>query len=188
MRRSPRRCDTTWRFHVANPIVKKCCLLDTVKLIRSLYSCDDEAAVEASCRSHAARSIWSKQRNYQVIIETPKGSRNKYAYDTRQKIFTLRKVLPAGMAFPYDFGFLPKTLAADGDAIDVLLLMDEPAFCGCAVQCRIIGVIEGEQIDGKKRIRNNRLVAIAEANHEYAYIKKMKDLPSKTLKECRTFL
>jgi inorganic pyrophosphatase len=128
-----------------------------------------------------------KDGTLQVIIETPKGSRNKYAYDTEQGIFALTKVLPAGMAFPYDFGFLPKTLAADGDAIDVLLLMDEPAFPGCAVKSRLIGVIEGEQIDGKKRIRNDRLVAIAEANHMYANIKKLKDLPSKFLRELQDF-
>jgi inorganic pyrophosphatase len=128
-----------------------------------------------------------KDGTLQVIIETPKGSRNKYAYDTEQGIFALRKVLPAGMAFPYDFGFLPQTLAADGDAIDVLLLMDEPAFPGCAVKSRLIGVIEGEQIDGKKRIRNDRLVAIAEANHMYANIKKLKDLPNKFLRELQDF-
>jgi inorganic pyrophosphatase len=128
-----------------------------------------------------------KNDTLQVIIETPKSSRNKYAYDTEQRIFTLTKVLPAGMAFPYDFGFLPRTLAADGDAIDVLLLMDEPAFPGCSVKSRLIGVIEGEQIDGKKRIRNDRLVAIAEANHMYANIKKLKDLPKKTIRELQDF-
>jgi inorganic pyrophosphatase len=64
----------------------------------------------------------------QVIIETPAGSRNKFAFDPDQKIFALKKVLPAGMSFPYDFGFLPQTLAPDGDPLDVLLLMDEPAF------------------------------------------------------------
>src|SRR5882762_4455609 len=98
----------------------------------------------------------------QVIIETPAGSRNKFAFDVEQEIFALKKVLPAGMVFPYDFGFLPKTLAPDGDPIDVLLLMDEPAFPGVAVKARLIGVIEGEQVDGKKRIRNDRLVAIAD--------------------------
>jgi inorganic pyrophosphatase len=133
------------------------------------------------------KPLKSKDGTLQVIIETPKGSRNKYAYDTEQRIFSLRKVLPAGMAFPYDFGFLPKTLAPDGDAIDVLLLMDEPAFPGCAVKSRLVGVIEGEQIDGKKAIRNDRLVAIAEANHMYANIKRLKDLPEKTLRELQDF-
>ena len=94
----------------------------------------------------------------QVVIETPKGSRNKYAFDADQKIFSLRKVLPAGMAFPYDFGFLPRTIAGDGDPIDVLVLMDEPAFPGCLLRARLIGVIEGEQLDKAGKIRNDRLI------------------------------
>jgi inorganic pyrophosphatase len=92
----------------------------------------------------------SKNADLTVIIETPKGSRNKYAYDPEERIFALRKVLPAGMAFPYDFGFVPSTLADDGDPLDVLVLMDEPAFAGCKLTCRIVGVIEGEQGDKKK--------------------------------------
>jgi inorganic pyrophosphatase len=123
----------------------------------------------------------------QVIIETPKGNRNKFSFDAKQRIFALKSVLPAGMAFPHDFGFLPKTLAPDGDPIDVLLLMDEPAFPGCAVSARLIGIIEGEQIDGKKRIRNDRLIAIAEANHTYANVKKIEDLPSQFLRELEDF-
>ena len=124
---------------------------------------------------------------YRVIIETPKGSRNKFAYDVEQRIFSLKKVLPAGMAFPYDFGFLPRTLADDGDPLDVLLLMDEPAFPGITVNSRLIGVIEGEQIDGKKRIRNDRIVAVADANHMYADIKKLEDLPKRFLNELEEF-
>ena len=99
----------------------------------------------------------------------------------------MKAVLPAGMTFPYDFGFLPRTLAGDGDPIDVLLLMDEPAFPGVAVRARLIGVIEGEQIDGKKRIRNDRLVAVAAANHMYANVRKLKDLPRKWIRELEIF-
>lgn len=124
---------------------------------------------------------------FQVIIETPKGSRNKFAYDTDQRIFSLKKVLPAGMDFPYDFGFLPRTLAGDGDPLDVLLLMDEPAFPGIAVLARLIGVIEGEQIDGKKRIRNDRIVAVADANHMYSGIRKLSNLPRHFVKELEEF-
>jgi inorganic pyrophosphatase len=123
----------------------------------------------------------------QVIVETPKGSRNKFSFDVEQEIFSLKKVLPAGMVFPYDFGFLPKTLADDGDPIDVLLLMDEPAFPGVLVPSRLIGVIEGEQIDGKKRVRNDRLVAIADANHMYANVRKLNDLPKQFLRELEDF-
>jgi inorganic pyrophosphatase len=133
------------------------------------------------------KPVDSEDDTLQVIVETPKGSRNKYAFDPKQRIFGLKKVLPAGMTFPYDFGFLPSTLAPDGDPIDVLLLMDEPAFPGCAIKARLIGVIEGEQVEGKKTTRNDRLVAIAEANHMYANIKKLKDLPAKTLRELQDF-
>jgi len=91
------------------------------------------------------------------------------------------------MTFPYDFGFLPRTIAPDGDPIDVLLLMDEPAFPGIAIRSRLIGVIEGEQSDGKKRIRNDRLVAIAEANHMYANIKRLQDLPRQFVHELEDF-
>lgn len=123
----------------------------------------------------------------QVIIETPKGSRNKFAFDAKQNIFTVKAVLPAGMSFPYDFGFLPRTIAPDGDPIDVLLLMDEPAFPGISVRARLIGIIEGEQTDGKKKVRNDRLIAVAEMNHEYAYLKKLGDLPKKFLRELEEF-
>jgi inorganic pyrophosphatase len=82
-----------------------------------------------------------------VVIETPKGSRNKFAFNADDHIFELKKVLPAGMAFPYDFGFVPSTEADDGDPVDALVLMDEPAFPGCVLKCRPIGVIQGEQGD-----------------------------------------
>jgi inorganic pyrophosphatase len=78
-------------------------------------------------------------------------------------------------------------VAPDGDPIDVLLLMDEPAYPGCLVASRLIGVIEGEQLDGKKKIRNDRLVAVANANHMYANIRKLGDLPTKWLDELQIF-
>jgi inorganic pyrophosphatase len=123
----------------------------------------------------------------QVIIETPKGCRNKYSFDDLQKIFVLKAALPAGMVFPYDFGFLPRTLADDGDPIDVLVLMDEPAFVGCALMARLIGVIEGEQTDKKQTVRNDRLVAVADTAHMWANTKSIKDLPKKALKEVEEF-
>ena len=124
----------------------------------------------------------------QVIIETPKGCRNKYSFDDLQKIFVLKAALPAGMVFPYDFGFLPRTLADDGDPIDVLVLMDEPAFPGCALMARLIGVIEGEQITPKTpAVRNDRLVAVADTTHLYAKFKKLKDMPKQALKEIEEF-
>jgi inorganic pyrophosphatase len=123
----------------------------------------------------------------QVVIETPKGSRNKYAFDQEQKVFTLKKVLPAGMAFPYDFGFVPSTVAEDGDPVDVLILMDEPAFVGCLVECRLVGIIEGEQGKKKKALRNDRMVAIAKENFSFADIQHVHDLGKKFLEELEQF-
>lgn len=133
------------------------------------------------------KPVLKKDELVQVIVETPAGSRNKFAYDPEQAIFVLRKVLPAGMTFPYDFGFLPQTIASDGDPIDVLLLMDQPAYPGIAVSARLIGVIEGEQIEGKKKIRNDRLVAVAEANYAYENVRKLKDLPDKWITQLQDF-
>ena len=135
----------------------------------------------------ALQPINKDEGTIQVIIETPKGSHNKFAFDMEQRIFALKSVLPAGMVFPYDFGFLPKTLAGDGDPIDVLLLMDEPAYPGVAVEARLIGVIEGEQVDGKKKTRNDRLVAVAKSNHMYANIRKLTDIPKESLRELQDF-
>jgi inorganic pyrophosphatase len=122
-----------------------------------------------------------------VVIETPKGSRNKYAFDPDDRTFTLKKVLPAGMAFPYDFGFVPSTEADDGDPTDVLVLMDEPAFPGCVLKCRLIGVIEGEQGNGKKTERNDRIIAVELQNHSWANVKRVDDLGKKFLKELEAF-
>src|SRR6202035_5513195 len=123
----------------------------------------------------------------QVVIETPKGSRNKYAFDSEEKVFRLKKVLPAGMTFPYDFGFVPRTLAEDGDPVDVLVLMDEPAFPGCVLKCRLIGIIEGEQGDGKDKERNDRVVAVEKENHSWADVKVIDDLGKKFLRELEDF-
>jgi len=128
-----------------------------------------------------------KQDLLQVIIETPKGSRNKYSFDPEQEIFILKAALPSGMVFPYDFGFVPQTLGGDGDPLDVLVLMDEPAFPGCALLTRLIGVIEGEQITKENTTRNDRLVAVAETAHIYADLKKLKDVPEQIVREIEQF-
>ncbi len=116
-----------------------------------------------------------------VIIDTPKDSRNKYKYDEKLGLFKLSGVLAVGHSFPYDFGFIPQTLGGDGDALDVLVLMDEPAFVGCLVRSRLVGVIEAEQTerDGKTE-RNDRLIGVAADSIIHADIKTINDL-NKTL-------
>lgn len=82
-----------------------------------------------------------------AIIESPKGSRNKFNYEPDRGLFRRGKVLPAGSVFPFDMGFLPSTRGEDGDPLDVLVLMDEPVFPICLVEARLIGVIEAEQTE-----------------------------------------
>lgn len=122
-----------------------------------------------------------------VVIETPKRSRNKFAFNAKEHIFELKKVLPAGMTFPYDFGFVPSTEADDGDPVDVLVLMDEPAFPGCALTCRPIGVIEGEQGEKKETERNDRIVAVERDAHSWADVKTIDDLGKKFCRELEEF-
>lgn len=123
-----------------------------------------------------------------VVIETPKGSHNKYKWDDQLGAYTLAKVLPAGMTFPYDFGFVPQTKADDGDALDVLVLMDSPAFPGCVVPCRLLGVIEARQTErNKKSERNDRLIAVAEYSTLYAKVNSLSALSPNLLSEIEEF-
>ena len=112
-----------------------------------------------------------------VIIETPKDCRNKYAFDEKLGVFVLKGVLTAGHSFPYDFGFIPNTLGGDDDPLDVLVLMDEAAFAGCLVKARLVGVIEAEQTERDGRVeRNDRLIAVAAESHTHSDVRSINDL------------
>ena len=126
-------------------------------------------------------------KTIQVIIETPKGNRNKYAYDPKLGVFKLKKVLPEGMVFPYDFGFVPSTRADDGDPADVLVLMDESVPVGCLIECRLVGVLEGEQKEGGETFRNDRFIAVSVESHVHSSIREMSDLNPNLVKELEAF-
>jgi inorganic pyrophosphatase len=112
-----------------------------------------------------------------VVVETPKGRRNKFNYDPQIEAFTLGGLLAEGLSFPFDFGFVPSTLGEDGDPLDVMILMDEPAHVGCVLQARLVGVIEAEQTEGsKKKIRNNRLIAVAVHSYNHERIRSISDI------------
>jgi inorganic pyrophosphatase len=109
----------------------------------------------------------AKKGTCRAIIETPKGCRNKFDYDPDSNLFKLGGLLPEGMMFPFDFGFIPSTLG-DGDPLDVLVLMDAPAHVGCFIEVRLVGVISPEQIEDGDKETNDRLlgVAVHSYNHE----------------------
>jgi inorganic pyrophosphatase len=125
--------------------------------------------------------------NLNVVIDTPKGSRNKYAFDFKINAYKLKTVLPHGTVFPFDFGSIPGTVASDGDPLDVLVLMDEPVFIGCLVEVRLLGVIEAIQTESGESERNDRLIAVAAESHTNAGLKSLKNLDSKLLGEIEHF-
>jgi len=122
-----------------------------------------------------------------AIIETPKGSSEKYDYDPTSGFFKLKKILPSGMVFPYDFGFIPRTKGEDGDPIDILIFSEFKSFPGCMIECRLIGNIQAKQTDGKKKIENDRFVGIPIQSVFFQKIKSINDFPNESIKQLEAF-
>jgi len=122
-----------------------------------------------------------------VVVETPAGSRNKFRFDEKRGLFLLHKLLPAGARFPFDFGFVPGTRAEDGDALDVMVLGEEPTFTGCLVTVRLLGSIEARQTEKGSTIRNDRLIGTAETPKIKPRARSLGDLPPRLLSEIEHF-
>lgn len=123
-----------------------------------------------------------------VVIETPKGSQNKFDYQPEFNAFILKKSLPMGTTFPFDFGFIPGTKGEDGDPLDILVIMDPPAYQGTIIECRVLGVLEAVQKEkGKKNVRNDRFVGVANCSVLYSDITKLKSLNTNMIKEIENF-
>ena len=122
-----------------------------------------------------------------AIIETPKGSRNKFDYDPDSSMFMLGGLLPEGMMFPFDFGFIPATLGSDGDPLDIMVIMDAPAHVGCLIEVRILGIIMAEQSEGKKTETNNRLVGVTVHSYDHEDLKSLDDVSPKLLSQVEEF-
>lgn len=122
-----------------------------------------------------------------VVIDTPKGSRNKYAFDFKRNAYILKSVLPKGAVFPFDFGSIPGTVASDSDPVDALVLLDQSVFPGILVEARLIGVIEADQTEDGKTERNDRLIAVAECSQTHEKIESISDLDPTLVKEIEHF-
>ena len=123
-----------------------------------------------------------------AVIEATQGTRHKFKYSASSDAFVLSGVLPLGLGFPYEFGFLPSTLGDDGDPLDVLVLADEPLPLGALAPVRIVGVIEAEQQDkGQRAKRNDRLLAVTEPSHRYRECRALADLAANVLDEIERF-
>ena len=122
-----------------------------------------------------------------AIVETPRGSAQKYDYDPKNKWFELSKIMPAGMVFPFDFGFIPNTKGEDGDPLDIIIISELKSFPGCVMKCRIIGAITAEQTEKGETVRNDRFLAIPEVSQTFPKVKSIEDLPDDIVDQIEKF-
>jgi inorganic pyrophosphatase len=126
-------------------------------------------------------------KSFNIIIETPKGSPQKYKLDKKSGYFLLKKILPAGMMFPFDFGFIPGTKGDDKDPLDAFVISEFKSFPGCLIKCRLIGAILAEQSDKKETVRNDRYFFIPELSKQFSNVKTIRDMESREREEIEIF-
>ena len=119
----------------------------------------------------------------EVVIEVPKGSRNKYELDHATGVIRLDRVLFSSVHYPTDYGFVPGTTSADGDPLDVLIIVEEPTFPGCRVRIRPIGVL---LMRDEKGI-DEKILGVPVADPRFDGIKDISDLQEHWLLEIRNF-
>ena len=118
-----------------------------------------------------------------VLIEIPAGSKNKYEYDKDLQAFALDRVLYSSVQYPYDYGFIPNTLADDGDPLDGMVLIDQPTFPGCIIAARPIGMLE--MIDGGDR--DEKILCVPAKDPRYSQVKSLQDVAPHRLEEIAEF-
>src|SRR6476660_2909234 len=119
---------------------------------------------------------FTEDGDVQVVVETPRGSRAKFAYEPKLETFALTKSLLTGLTYPHDWGFVPSTNADDGDPLDIMVIHDAATFPGLVVTCRVIGILQIEQKNKSKAERNDRLFAVPRRSHSEQAIKDVRDI------------
>ncbi len=118
-----------------------------------------------------------------VMIEIPKGSRNKYEYDPKRKVVKFDRMLFSAVHYPSDYGFIPGTLAQDGDALDALVLVWEPTFPGCVIEARPVGLFKMWDEKGP----DEKILCVPLYDPLWNHIRKLSDVPPHLLKEIEHF-
>jgi inorganic pyrophosphatase len=134
-----------------------------------------------------ANHLDARSFSCRAIIETPKCSRNKFKYDPETNLFKLGGLLPEGMMFPFDFGFIPSTLGDDGDPLDIMVLMDAPSQVGCLIDVRVLGIIQAKQTENGETERNDRLLGVAMHSYEHQDIQTINDVNKTLLSQVEAF-
>ncbi len=119
-----------------------------------------------------------------VIVEIPKGCRNKYEYDKEKKLFALDRVIYSPFVYSADYGFVPQSLCEDGDPLDAYVLMREPTFPGILIKSRPVALMV--MIDGGES--DSKLICVPVDDPFYKDVKDLKDLPEHFLKEIKHFM
>jgi inorganic pyrophosphatase len=119
----------------------------------------------------------------EIVVEIPRGSRNKYEYDERAGVFRLDRVLSSAVYYNFDYGFIESTRAGDGDHTDALLLIDEPTFTGCRVWGRPIGGLEMRDEHGP----DFKVLCVAVGDPHQAHVERLDQVRPHRLIEIRHF-
>jgi inorganic pyrophosphatase len=122
-----------------------------------------------------------------AIVETPRGSAEKYDYDPENKWFKLSKIMHSGMVFPFDFGFIPNTKGEDGDPLDIIIISELKSFPGCVMDCRIIGGITAKQTEKGKTVRNDRFLAVPAVSQFFSKVESIENLPKDIIEQIEKF-
>jgi inorganic pyrophosphatase len=125
--------------------------------------------------------------NINVIVETPLGSRFKYAYNPLLDVMEVKHQLPKGYFFAFNFGFIPNTQAEDGDPLDVVIYSDEVCISGTLMECRVVGALLASQKRNGKTIRNDRIIAVPVEAKIYDSIKNVRDIDRRVLSQLENF-
>ena len=120
---------------------------------------------------------------FNVVVEIPRGSKNKYEVDHETGKIKLERVLYASMVYPAEYGIIEHTLAPDGDPLDILVISDNPTYPGCYVPARVLGYLE--MIDGGKI--DYKLISVIDCDPRYDSYHDLKELPAFILKEIKNF-
>jgi inorganic pyrophosphatase len=118
-----------------------------------------------------------------VLIEIPKGSRNKYELDKETGLLRFDRLLYSAVYYPADYGFIPRTLADDGDPMDVLVMVTEPTFPSCLVEVRPLGVFEMEDQAG----HDEKILAVPLRDPLHDQYRALEDVPPHFLREVEHF-